>query len=1135
MTILLSPWVIATRSSTAGPGEFALKAGRNTAGRNPENDICIPDDTVSGLHAEIHYDAATGEVSIRDLESTNGTYVNRERVFEPHSLRENDTIRLGQCVLTLTPRESAAPPAPRPKLDTQPLTRNLILESLDRHAMLLYEAAIKLNNVLDTAEALQEVASLMQASMGADKCVVLLAGQFDKLHEMELPSSIARRAIQEKAAIIIPKMDTDSRLSWGRTAMLLRIRSALCVPVIHDDEVLALVYMYKNNPLSRPFDQRDLSVAVAISHQAALTLHRMILIKRSAAALQASEYRFRGVVSNSPDIIYSVDAATCRPMLLNRDGLLDYSKEEFEAGDARVFAAHPDDLEAVLEHWARLLFLDAGDRHGSSIEYRLCHRDGGRFEWVQSRETILEYDPDGTPKQVLVQLTLITERKEAQDKLRRSELMLAHAQKLARLGYWEWEMPRNVVIGSDEFYRLYGADPHAGGMTLDQLEKRVHPADRARSRHIVRRAAFSGQSFSFDHRLVLPDGTIATHQVNGWAQLDSAGKPLRLFGTAQDVTEPKQAERAIKRRSDELAMMNSVVTAINGSLDLNTILVSALEQMATLYAVDGAECFLYGQNARLKFAAQYGLDEPFVAASLNLQEPAGRGLNRLALSTCQPVYLPDLAAAGIFVRREAARAAGYRCALCVPIMGHKLQLGTFTLYSREARAFGPETLNVLTTVSAQMGVAIERTYLYDIQRQRTAQLTRSSALITALSRVAGRLRTTANPDRVMRTLGAELHFLDVICFVFVLDHHSESLILRYNSIDEASLSQIQALIEQEMDGLRVPRESFPIYNDLAKRRQVLFLPDMVSLTLTLFPGRPRKVIDQIVALAGVPHSAPLVYLPLAVEEHLIGVLAMVGPGLQESDISAFSAFADQVAVAIENARLFEEVSASREQLRQLARQVVSAQEDERRRVSRELHDEAGQALTALKISLQLIHNELAPEQGDARRKLRDAVTLTDSTMQEIRLLAQTLRPPSIDAVGSISPILDSYCREFGRRTGLTISYVGAELPRLPEEANLGLYRLLQEALTNVARHARAKRAWVVLSRDSDMITLSVEDDGKGFSYDAGNKSGIGLLGMQERIRLLGGQLAIESQPQAGARLVAYLPCPAGPVDTQEQT
>jgi signal transduction histidine kinase len=93
-----------------------------------------------------------------------------------------------------------------------------------------------------------------------------------------------------------------------------------------------------------------------------------------------------------------------------------------------------------------------------------------------------------------------------------------------------------------------------------------------------------------------------------------------------------------------------------------------------------------------------------------------------------------------------------------------------------------------------------------------------------------------------------------------------------------------------------------------------------------------------------------------------------------------------------------------------------------------------------------------------------------------------------------------------------------------EETNMCLYRLLQEALTNVARHARAHRAWVVLSRDKDMITLSVEDDGKGFDYSTDTRSGIGLLGMQERIRLLGGQLELESQPQAGARLVAHLPC-----------
>jgi signal transduction histidine kinase len=389
----------------------------------------------------------------------------------------------------------------------------------------------------------------------------------------------------------------------------------------------------------------------------------------------------------------------------------------------------------------------------------------------------------------------------------------------------------------------------------------------------------------------------------------------------------------------------------------------------------------------------------------------------------------------------------------------------------------------------------------------------------------------------MRTLGTELRYLDVICFVFVLNHSTEALVLRYHSINEVSLAKIEAQIGQAMHGLRVSRELFPIYNDLAKRRQVLFLPDMVSLMMTLFPHRPRSVIEQIVRLVGMPPSAPLIYLPLAAEEQLIGILAMVGPGLQENDAPAFSAFAGQVAIAIENARLFEEVSVSREQLRQLAKQVVSAQEDERQRVSRELHDEAGQALTALKISLQLIQNDLPAEFGGLRERLNEATSLVDSTLQEIRLLAQALRPPSLDALHNINPTLEVFCREFRRRTQLAINYVGAELPALSEEANVCLYRFLQEALTNVAKHGRARRIWVVLQRDGDDVRLSVEDDGIGLQpgREMGSVAllGIGMLGMQERLELLGGRLEVDSQPGEGTRVTAHLPNVLKELDTKE--
>jgi signal transduction histidine kinase len=159
------------------------------------------------------------------------------------------------------------------------------------------------------------------------------------------------------------------------------------------------------------------------------------------------------------------------------------------------------------------------------------------------------------------------------------------------------------------------------------------------------------------------------------------------------------------------------------------------------------------------------------------------------------------------------------------------------------------------------------------------------------------------------------------------------------------------------------------------------------------------------------------------------------------------------------------------------------------------------------------------------QRMEEAIVLTETTMQRIRLLAQALRPPALEAVG-LGPTLEDLCRDFAERTGLQIDFRSGELPAVPDDVSICLYRFLQEALTNVVKHAEAGRVEVALCYDSETLSLSVEDDGKGFYGDrsaSGQPVGMGLLGMQERLELLSGWLEIVSQPDQGTRLVAFIP------------
>lgn len=223
----------------------------------------------------------------------------------------------------------------------------------------------------------------------------------------------------------------------------------------------------------------------------------------------------------------------------------------------------------------------------------------------------------------------------------------------------------------------------------------------------------------------------------------------------------------------------------------------------------------------------------------------------------------------------------------------------------------------------------------------------------------------------------------------------------------------------------------------------------------------------------------------------------------------------------------EELVEANTRLRYLMQRIVSAQEDERRRVSRELHDESGQALTAIKMDLEAIRAEVPLEFEPLPSRLGQVVGLVAATMDNLRRLAQDLRPPSLDAA-AVPELLAGLCRESERRLHLPIVYKADALPDLPGAVVTTLYRFLQEALTNISRHAQAHSVHVTCSRDAEGISLLVQDDGIGFEPDmvytrGESPRGIGLVGMEERLRAVGGHLEIISNPGKGTRLIAHVP------------
>lgn len=214
----------------------------------------------------------------------------------------------------------------------------------------------------------------------------------------------------------------------------------------------------------------------------------------------------------------------------------------------------------------------------------------------------------------------------------------------------------------------------------------------------------------------------------------------------------------------------------------------------------------------------------------------------------------------------------------------------------------------------------------------------------------------------------------------------------------------------------------------------------------------------------------------------------------------------------------------RRQLHRLSGAILQAQEDERQRVARELHDETAQSLTSLLLRLRLLERSQTPE--EARAHVQELRALTSQALDDVRRVALELRPKILDDLGlgaALAWRVDELNSVPGMRAALHVDQLGNRLPRSVE---LVLFRVAQEALTNVVRHAHASEVQILLRREGNQITLDVLDNGRGFdTMRAGAQpgSGLGLLGMRERVMLAGGDLRIESPSRGGTRIVASIP------------
>jgi len=226
---------------------------------------------------------------------------------------------------------------------------------------------------------------------------------------------------------------------------------------------------------------------------------------------------------------------------------------------------------------------------------------------------------------------------------------------------------------------------------------------------------------------------------------------------------------------------------------------------------------------------------------------------------------------------------------------------------------------------------------------------------------------------------------------------------------------------------------------------------------------------------------------------------------------------------------YRQVVQAREELHRLSARLVAAQEEERRALSRELHDEVGQSMSALLVELGNLASAMPPDNGALTERLQRIKRLAESNVGVIRNMSLLLRPSMLDDLGLV-PALKWQARETARRTSMKVRVDAEDVSDdLPDDYRTCIYRVVQEALHNATRHSKAAHARVVVKREQGQISVAIEDDGTGF--DSRHDKGMGILGMEERVRHLGGKFHIESQPGHGTKVSILLPVQAVPAVT----
>jgi PAS domain S-box-containing protein len=585
-----------------------------------------------------------------------------------------------------------------------------------------------------------------------------------------------------------------------------------------------------------------------------------------------------------------------------------------------------------------------------------------------------------------------------------------------------------------------------------------------------------------------------------------ADQAALALSNAREVTERLKAEAALADEKRRLELLYDLSRNLATSLLPKEVAKRALAAVMAFLGATRAEVFLLKpEDNRLWLIAAAGYPVELEARLKGRRYlRLGESLPGLVAQTRLPAIAPDLQGDEHWLPLPGLDDE-MSSAATIPLLAGEELVGVVNLLSEQAGFFDTDHLPWLQAVATPLALSLQNARLFEAEKEarQVADMLRAANLA---------LSEQLNFDAILETMLDHLETL--------IPYDSASVLVREND-DRLAVYAVRGYERwaagEQVKGLVFEFDEAENLRQVVESGQTLIIGNVhdysgwlrqpATAYIQSWLGVPLLSQGEVVGIFSIDKAEPHFFT----QEHLRLVEAMAG----------------QAAVAVRNALLYEQVRSGREQLRSLAHQVVTAQEDERYRLSFQLHEDAGQILSALHMHLSLIRRETPPENPSLRRRVREAAMLTGQALEQIRQLAQALRPPALNVVG-LNLTLEQLCYDWAARTSVAVNYFGSELAGLPDSVSISFYRFLQEALNNIAEHAGATAVEVKLRFDGEQVSLSVRDNGRGFDVPGvtaqmGSNGSLGLLGLQERFSLLNGRLRIESESGRGTRLLALVP------------